>query len=286
MPSVLGIAGLSLAAVLVPTYAAQATPRAVAPASVGTLVIDPTEALPGAVVAATVSIDEAASCTVEAVTIQGTYVDVNGDDATTSVVPTTKQDSLTYTANLTIPADAARSDLSEEPVSYEATAACDTVTETASPTPSATVPAGLKRAAAVKAVVATTPTPAGSATVTVLATTAPTVTVNPDTVHTGKSFTFTITGCTGGLADLYFLDGDDNDTTVPDANVTQDSATAYHGTFTVATNAALGDGGIVVDCAQAASSGAGVRIVDDSTDGSGSGDPIAVPVGSTPHFTG
>jgi hypothetical protein len=130
-------------------------------------------------------------------------------------------------------------------------------------------------------------TSAGTANVTVLPLTgAPAVTVDPDTVKPGASFAFTITGCTGGLADLFFLDGDGNDTDVPFGNVTQTSATAYKGTFTVPTDAALGDGGIIVDCSQAASTGAGVRIVSSSSSGGGSGAPIPVPVVDTPHFTG
>ena len=257
----LGIASLSLAAVLVPAHALAAV------ASVGSLVVDPTEGLPGASVSGTVTIDPA-SCTVSSVSISGAYVDTKGKDATVDPVPAAQQGtSSTYRATLVLPSDAASTDVSDSSVTYSATAVCADAAATPSPAPR---PAGSTHLA-------------GTASVKVLTFAAPVVTVDPDTVEVGKSFAFSVTGCLGGLADFFFLDGDGNDATVPD---TAGSATSFHGSYTVAQTAATGDGGIVVDCAQTAQGAAGVRITHLAAEGKAGGAPVAVPVISRPHFTG
>jgi hypothetical protein len=263
-----GITGLAVAASLVPSSFAQA-----APAPTAALTTSPTSGTPGTPVTGTITVT---NCPTATVSVTGGYVNVNGDDATTTpVTAATTADPNVFTAELAVPTDAARSDLSDSPVTFTATATCSTST----PPPTNPTLRTARAAAANQAV--------GTATVVVNAVAPPTVTVSPKRVKLGKAFTFTISGCTGGLADLFMLDGAGHDTSIPNANVVTTSATAYHGSFKVPTSAKVGSGGLVVDCAQAANAGAGLVLFTTAANaGSGSGAPVAVPVPRVPHFTG
>lgn len=269
-----GLAGLSLAAVLSPVglaHAVEGDPTV-------TLTITPTSGVPGAELAATVVLT---NCAATSVTITGRYFNVDGDDNAATPPVEVAQTDGEFRTSLAVPADAARSDLSDAQVTFTASADCTAPTpqgSTAPPTLTNQQP-GLKAAAAANVVT-------GTAKVTVLATAAPTIVVDPDRVKRGASFRYTVTGCTGGLVDLFFEDADGTDVDIDPASVIADSATAFHGTFTTTAATALGDAGLFVDCAQAAGFGAGVVVTDSATTGDGGGAPVAVPVRSAPHFTG
>ncbi len=296
--SLAGCATLALVPVLVPGAA-----QAAAGAPTVALSIDPTHGTPGASVTGTITV---ANCTAPSFVLDESYVDVNGDPATATPAgtPVVTSDPNVYTVSITVPADAARSDLSEKPVTVTVTATC--TTETASPSPLPTVDATptagplvvratahAARSAALTAALTANQAQA-SGTILVDALAAAVITADPKRVKLGTPFTFTLSGCVGGLADLYVLDGAGNDFTVADADVTQTSDTAYKGTFTIPKTAKVGDGGIVADCAQAASASAGVAFFTSpsatgagagSGAGSGAGDvPTAVP--ADPHLTG
>ena len=252
LPSVLGVATVAVSAALLHASPAFAAPTA-------TLVVTPDHGTPGTSLSATVTLTE---CTATAVSITGSYVDVDGEDATTApVAATAGGDPATWNATLEVPDDAARSSLSEEPVTFTANVTCE---------------GGA--------------TPSGTDTVEVDDLAEPTVTTDPDAVAPGDAFEFSITGCTGGLADIYFVDGDGNDYDVPESAVSEDSATAYSGTYTVPGDAVAGDGGLGVECTQAASSGADVTVLGAEGDGGGAGEggaaPPADPVDAVPTFTG
>lgn len=286
---------LTLTAVSALAVSAAVLPLSLAQAATGSptasLVVAPAHGTPGTSLTGTITV---ASCDTPSVVVNGTYVDVNGDPATTPTVTAVAQDATTFTAALSVPADAARSDLSEEPLTFTASVTCATSSPSPSPSPSATPTAtasptpAATAAPAVRARAAAAPVSAtASANVTVDALAEPVVTVTPSTVTVGKAFSFSITGCTGGLADLYTLDGADKDTSVPQGAVDQLSATSYRGTVTIPANATVGAGSLVVECAQAASSGADLELV--AAAGSTittSAAPPATPVIRTPHFTG
>lgn len=274
-----------LTAVSALALGAAVLPLSLAEAATGsptvTLSVAPTHGTPGTSLTGTITL---ANCDTPSVTVSGTYVDVNGDPATTPTVTAVATDATHFTAALSVPSDAARSDLSGQPLAFTATATC--AAATASPSPSATATASPSPAPTATAAPGTT-TATGTADVAVDALAEPTVTVSPTTVRAGQAFSFTITGCTGGLADLYLLDGADNDTSVPDSGVTQLSATSYRGTMTVPAKAAGGSGALVVECAQAASGGADLTVVAaPGTTASGPVAPPATAVTRTPHFTG
>ena len=276
--SLAGCATLALATVLVPGAA-----QAVVAGPSATLSIDPTHGIPGASLTGTITVS---NCTGPTFALSESYVDVNGDPATPNPSPVPVVTSNPYTVSLTVPSDAARSNLSGAPVTVTVTATCRTPQ---SPVPDAPPLVLRPNARVVRSAALTADQAQASDTVLVDALAAAVITADPNRVKLGTPFTFTLTGCVGGLADLYVLDGAGNDFTVPDADVTQTSDTAYHGTFTIPTTAKVGDGGIVADCAQADSTSAGVAFfVNASTAGSGSGSgngvPIAIP--SRPHFTG
>lgn len=278
--SLAGCATLALATVLVPGAA-----QAVVAGPSATLSIDPTHGIPGASLTGTITVS---NCTGPTFALSESYVNVNGNPATATppAVPVLTPNPDVYTVSLTVPSDAARSNLSGAPVTV-------TVTVTCSAPPVLDVPPLVlsPNARVVRSAALTANQAQASDTVLVDALAAAVITADPNRVKLGTPFTFTLTGCVGGIADLYVLDGAGNDFTVPDADVTQTSDTAYHGTFTIPTTAKVGDGGIVADCAQADSTSAGVAFfVNASTAGSGSGNgsgngvPIAIP--SRPHFTG
>lgn len=269
-----GLAGLSLAAVLSPIGLAQAvegTPTV-------TLTINPTSGVPGAELGATVVL---ANCDATSVTITGRYFNVDGDDNAPTPTVTVAQANGEFHTSLPVPADAARSDLSETQITYTASADCAAPAPETTTAPPTAQP-GLKSAPHAAAANVVT----GTAKVTVLATAAPTIVVDPDNVVRGGAFTYKVTGCTGGLVDLFFEDANGTDVDIDPADVVTDSATAFHGTFTTTSATALGDGGLFVDCAQAAGLGAGVAVSDAALEAGGGGAPVAVPVRSTPHFTG
>lgn len=275
--SLAGCATLALATILVPGAA-----QAVVAGPSATLSIDPTHGIPGASLTGTITVS---NCTRPTFALSESYVDVNGDPATATppAVPVVTSNPDVYTVSLTVPSDAARSNLSGAPVTVTVTATCST------PVPDSPPLVLNPKARVVRSAALTANQAQASDTVLVDALAAAVITADPNRVKLGTPFTFTLTGCVGGLADLYVLDGAGNDFTVPDADVTQTSDTAYHGTFTIPTTAKVGDGGIVADCAQADSTSAGVAFfVNASTAGSGSGSgngvPIAIP--SRPHFTG
>lgn len=271
--SLAGCATLALATVLVP-----GTAQAVVAGPSATLSIDPTHGIPGASLTDTITV---ANCTGPTFALSESYVDVNGNpaSATPATVHVVTSTPHVYTVSLTIPSDAARSNLSGAPVTVTVTATCGTPLV---PNPNARV---------VRSAALTANQAQASDTVLVDALAAAVITADPNRVQLGTPFTFTLTGCVGGLADLYVLDGAGKDFTVADADVTQTSATAYHGTFAIPKTAKVGDGGIVADCAQADSTSAGVAFFSKPTtasSGSGSGSrngvPVAIP--SRPHFTG
>lgn len=279
--SLAGCATLALATILVPGAA-----QAVVAGPSATLSIDPTHGIPGASLTGTITVS---NCTRPTFALSESYVDVNGDPATATppAVPVVTSNPDVYTVSLTLPSDAARSNLSGAPVTVTVTATCST------PVPDSPPLVLNPKARVVRSAALTANQAQASDTVLVDALAAAVITADPNRVKLGTPFTFTLTGCVGGLADLYVLDGAGNDFTVPDADVTQTSDTAYHGTFTIPTTAKVGDGGIVADCAQADSTSAGVAFfVNASTAGSGNGSgsgsgngvPIAIP--SRPHFTG
>ena len=281
--SLAGCATLALATVLVPGAA-----QAVVAGPSATLSIDPTHGIPGASLTGTITV---ANCTGPTFVLSESYVNVNGDPATATLatVPVVTSNPNVYTVSLTVPSDAARSNLSGAPVTVTVTATCSTDTPPVLDGPAGPPLILSPNARVVRSAALTTNQAQASDTVLVDALAAAVITADPNRVKLGTPFTFTLTGCVGGLADLYVLDGSGNDFTVADADVTQTSATAYHGTFTIPKTAKVGDGGIVADCAQADSTSAGVMFfVNASPAGSGSGSgngvPIAVP--SRPHFTG
>lgn len=260
-------AAVGLAAALLPAVAANA-------AGAVTIDVTPTHGVPGAALNATIDVT---GCTPDVVTVTGSYVDVDGEDATTPPVQATHGSGTSWTAALTVPDDAARSSLSEEPVTFTATpdSSCDTASP--SPSPSSTLAPSAHRAPAA--------VPTDSADVTVDDLPAATLTVDPSTVQRGKTFDYTIAGCTGGVADFYLEDNDGTDTDIPDSTVTsQPSSTGYKGTMTVPADAATGPAGVFLECTQAASAEADLEITAPGSDGNGNGVPVAVP--ATPSFTG
>lgn len=266
-------AAVGLAAALLPATAASA-------ASTVTMTVAPTHGVPGTAINATIDVS---GCSPDVVTVTGSYVDVDGQDATTPSVQATHTSGTSWTASLAVPADAARSSLSEEPVRFTATpdASCDP-SATPTPTPTATLaPQGSRSTAAAAAV------PTGSANVTVDDLPAATLTVDPTTVQRGKTFDYTITGCTGGVADFYLEDNAGTDTDIPDSTVTSSaSSTSFKGTMTVPAKAATGPAGVFLECAQAASAEADLEITAPAGSGSGSGGGVPVAVRATPRFTG
>ncbi|MDX6268548.1 MAG: hypothetical protein QOD70_3288 [Frankiales bacterium] len=259
-------AAVGLTAALLPAVAASA-------ANGVTMSVAPTHGVPGASINATIDVS---GCSPEVVTVTGSYVDVNGEAATTTPVTATKGSGTSWTAALTVPADAARTSLSEEQVTFTATpdASCD---------PAATQSMQSQRSLAA----APAAVPTGTAKVTVDDLPAATLTVDPSTVQRGKTFDYTIAGCTGGVADFYLEDNDGTDTDIPDSTVTsQPSSTGYKGKMTVPANDAAGPAGVFLECAQAGSAEADLEITAPASSGGGSGSGVPVAVPATPRFTG
>ena len=268
-------AGLGLA--LLPALAANA-------AGSVSVSVDPTHGVPGTSLDVTITVS---GCSPDVVTLTGTYVDTNGDDATITPVEATNDGEGGWHATTAIPADAARTSLTDEPLRLTATpdSSCDT---SASPTPSPTAspttpPAALRRASA-KAAAAPAAVPTGSANVVIDGLAAATLTVDPTSVKAGSAFDYSITGCVDGVADFYLEDNDGNDYDIPESSITsQPSKDAYKGTFTVPANAVTGDAGVFLECTQAESADAAL-VITDGTAGSGGGVPV--PVTGRPRFTG
>jgi hypothetical protein len=260
---------MGVAAALAPALAAHAAPTV-------TLSVAPHHGVPGAAITGTINVAE---CSPDSISVTGTYVDVDGEDATTPAVAATNQGNGVWSAALTVPADAARTSLSDEPVTFTATpdSACD---------PDSQAPesrrADSRRAAALPAAVVAT----GTATVVVDDLAAATLTVTPASVKAGGTFTYSISSCVGGIADFYLEDNDGNDTDIEESTVTSHpSATAYTGTMTVPADAVTGDAGVFLECAQSGPADAALLITDGSA-GNGGGAPVAVPVDNAPTFTG
>lgn len=282
--SLAGCATLALATVLVPGAA-----QAVVAGPSATLSIDPTHGIPGASLTGRITVT---NCATPTFALSESYVDVNGNPATATptTVPVVTPHPDVYTVSLTVPTDAARSNLSGAPVTVTVTATCNLDAPPVLNSP----PLVLNPNARVLRSAALTINQAQATdTVLVDALAAAVITADPNRVQLGTPFTFTLTGCIGGLADLYVLDGAGKDFTVADADVTQTSETRYHGTFTIPKTAKVGDGGIVADCAQADSTSAGVAFFSKATtagsgsgSGNGSGNRVPVAIPSRPHFTG
>ena len=241
------------------------------------MTVDPTHGVPGTALTASITVS---GCSPDAVTVTGTYVNTDGEDATITPVQADNKGEGSWTAALAIPQDAARTSLSQEPLKLTATpdSACDPSSQPTSP------PAGAPGLHAARVGMAAA-VPTGTANVIIDDLAAAKLVVDPGSVKPGGTFDYTITGCVGGVADFYLEDNDGNDTDIPDSTVTsQPSATSFKGTMMVPAGATLGDAGVFLECTQAGSADAALLIFDDS--GSGGGTPVAVPVTGRPHFTG
>ena len=255
---------LGVAAALTPALAAQAAPSV-------SVVVNPDHGVPGAAITGTITVAE---CTPDAVSVSGTYVDINGEDATTPTVAATNQGNGVWTAALTVPADAARTSLSDEPVTFTATpdSACDPDQQ----------PPTARRAGSVPASVVAT----GSATVVVSNLSPALLSINPTSLAAGQSFQYGISNCVGGIADFYLEDNDGTDTDIDPSTVTSHpSATVWAGRMATPSDAVTGPAGVFLECAQSGPVDASLVITDGAT-GVGGGAPVAVPVDDAPTFTG
>ncbi len=241
-----GVLAVAVAAVLGPVLPALA---AAAPTPKASLAVTPDSAEPGAALKATVTLT---NCTATTVRITGTYVDVNGDDATSPSATATRSGTTgPYTATLKVPADAARSDITDQPLHLTAKATCTGGS-------SADVQDG--------ADVAVEPTAAS------------TTKVDPKSLRAGRTLRFTVSGCTGGPADVYFEDSKQKFFDVSDRGVTfSKNGEAFAGEFRVPTEASTGQGYFVVECSQADTSEAVVQVLAASGSASPSPSPSSTP---------